>query len=1126
MTPPVRVALSGIVCIASAISSVAQHRLGPQAAFEAPKLAAASDDGEKAIKRFQLPSGWKAELWATEPDVAHGVSFDIADDGRVFVVESFRAWRGVPDIRGIMDWLDEDLACRSVEDRLAMMERHLGRDGMKDYYRNTERIRLLTDPDRKGRATRSVVFAENFATPLDGVAAGVLARGKDVYFANIPNVWHLRDENLDGVADTRRSLSYGHGIRVGFLGHDLHGLVWGPDAKLYFSIGDRASMIRQGDKTIGTPDSGAVFRCNADGSELEMIYQGLRNPQELVFDEWGNLFTGDNNSDGGDQARWTYLIEGGDSGWRIGWQFLEQPNPRGPWNSEKMWHPQNESQPAYLTPPIKNITAGPSGVAYYPGTGLGPEWNGTFTVCDFRGSGTGSGIWAFKLRPKGATFEIVEDRKMIWSIAATDAAWGPDGSFWMLDWVDGWEPVGKGRVYRAYNPQFQQQTIVEETRKILSGGVSNRSDKELLSLLGHPNQRVRQAAQFELAGRGDKVVDALARLAKGGKSIHARLHAVWALGNIQAKAHKAGRDLQAEELDAVLAVIGDSDPHLRSAAARVLGDAAYPAAYDALVLRTRDQDSHVAAVATIALGKLQRRESVPAVIAVLEANADRDPFLRHAAVQALVGIGDFDALQALAKHPNASVRMGVLLAMRRLERHEIALFLRDSDPRLVLEAARAINDLPISGAMVDLAELIGTLGPDSNPALARRVINANQRFGTVKTAQALAKFSAERRGADPIRAEALDCLSIWAKNPGRDRITGLWRPTAFARDAVVPRDALKPFMDELLSTAPNPVRSAAAVTAGSLEIKEAAPVLASIVRERQGDATLRVAAIQALARIQTGQYLLALEAAQKDPEEAVRKAALKMSVEFPPQAQSEGGTSVADPTGRLVEVIRSGTLAEKQGAMASLGKLKTEPAIEQLRMWMNNLLVGKVQTELQLDVLDAASQHPSLQPLVERWKAGHAATKPFGVEPWKVCLTGGSAEEGRKVFVERAEVACVRCHKVNGEGGEVGPELTGLVEKQGREYVLQSIIHPNAAVAVGFESVLVTLKNGSAYAGIIKSETPESLEINSPEEGLVTVRKVDIQSREKGLSGMPEGLGDLLSRQDLRNLIEYLASAK
>ena len=143
----------------------------------------------------------------------------------------------------------------------------------------------------------------------------------------------------------------------------MHGLVFGPGGRLYFSIGDRASMIQTEGHTVGTPDSGAVFRCEADGSGLEMVYQGLRNPQDLVFDAWGNLFTGDNNSDGGDQARWTWLVEGGDSGWRIGWQFLEgrsAPNPRGPWNSEKMWHPQNDAQPAYLTPPIKNISSGPS----------------------------------------------------------------------------------------------------------------------------------------------------------------------------------------------------------------------------------------------------------------------------------------------------------------------------------------------------------------------------------------------------------------------------------------------------------------------------------------------------------------------------------------------------------------------------------------------------------------------------------------------------------------------------------------------------------------------------------------------------------------------------------------------
>jgi quinoprotein glucose dehydrogenase len=85
---------------------------------------------------------------------------------------------------------------------------------------------------------------------------------------------------------------------------------------------------------------------------------------------------------------------------------------------------------------------------------------------------------------------------------------------------------------------------------------------------------------------------------------------------------------------------------------------------------------------------------------------------------------------------------------------------------------------------------------------------------------------------------------------------------------------------------------------------------------------------------------------------------------------------------------------------------------------------------------------------------------------------------------------------------------------------------PNKQIAPGFESVLVTLKNGSAYAGVLKSENTNELVINSPEDGVVTVNKIDIQSREKGLSPMPEGMGQVLSREDLRNLVEFLSSLK
>src|SRR5204863_38234 len=127
---------------------------------------------------------------------------------------------------------------------------------------------------------------------------------------------------------------------------------------LYFSIGDRGANVKTEGHSLRMEDNGGVFRCNLDGSELEIFATGLRNPQGLTFDSYGNLFTGDNNSDSGDKARWTYIVEGGDCGWRIGYQYMEKPS-RGPFNSEKIWELRCPEQPAHIVPPIAHITAGP-----------------------------------------------------------------------------------------------------------------------------------------------------------------------------------------------------------------------------------------------------------------------------------------------------------------------------------------------------------------------------------------------------------------------------------------------------------------------------------------------------------------------------------------------------------------------------------------------------------------------------------------------------------------------------------------------------------------------------------------------------------------------------------------------
>src|SRR2546426_3859039 len=178
----------------------AQHQLSE--GVRAPRIAPASAEAELAIKKFQVAPGLKVDLWAAEPMFAKPVAFNFDERGRAYVCETFRLHAGVDDIRDIMDWLDEELASRTVDDRLAEMKRHLG-GRFAQYSENSERIRLVEDRDGDGKADHAIVFADGFNTPLDGIAAGVLPRNGNVWFANIPNLWLLRDTNADGVADLR-----------------------------------------------------------------------------------------------------------------------------------------------------------------------------------------------------------------------------------------------------------------------------------------------------------------------------------------------------------------------------------------------------------------------------------------------------------------------------------------------------------------------------------------------------------------------------------------------------------------------------------------------------------------------------------------------------------------------------------------------------------------------------------------------------------------------------------------------------------------------------------------------------------------------------------------------------------
>ena len=490
---------------------------------DVPKVAPASDAAAKAIAGFQVPGGMQVELVAAEPALANGVCFCFDGQGHCYVAETFRQARGVEDNREHMTWVDDDLAARTVEDRLAYYQKHLG-EHLAEYSRCDDRIRRLEDTDGDGTFDRSSVYADHFNGVLEGTGAGLLAHRGSLYYTCIPNLWKLDDTQGRGLGDRRTILSSGYGVHVAYRGHDMHGLCLGPDGKMYFSIGDRGFNVPlAGGRRLAYPDRGAVLRCWPDGSDLEVVHEGLRNPQELAFDDCGNLFTADNNCDSIDLARWVYIVEGADSGWRMHYQYLAD---RGPWNHERLWELAHDTQPAWLLPPLAHIADGPAGLAYDPGLGLAEKYRKHFFLVDFRGSPAESGVHSFALQPKGAAFDLVEREKFFWGVLATDCDFAPDGSFHVLDWAESWEGRGKGRIYRLRDPAADNQRARAESRRLLATELGGLAQAELIEMLPHADRRVRLAAQLALADRGTAAIPALAGVATASDSLPARLHAI------------------------------------------------------------------------------------------------------------------------------------------------------------------------------------------------------------------------------------------------------------------------------------------------------------------------------------------------------------------------------------------------------------------------------------------------------------------------------------------------------------------------------------------------------------------------------------------------------------------------
>ncbi|MEC9049035.1 MAG: PVC-type heme-binding CxxCH protein [Planctomycetota bacterium] len=1062
-------------------------------------VANASDEGAKKIPTIQLADGLRAELVATEPDVCNGVAFKVDDRGNVYVCETFRVRDGVFDNRNYMQWLDADLAALTVADRIAKYEKYIP-EKLEKLKRYSERIVLLSDTDGDGTLDRTTTYAEGFNALEDGLIAGVLPVGEDVITTLIPKVWRLRDADGDGVAERRDVMFDGFGVHTSLMGHDMHGLIVGPDRRLYFSIGDRGFHVEHEGETFAYPHEGAVLRCELDGSDLEVVHRGLRNPQELAFDQWGDLITGDNNSDGGDKARLVQILPGADSGWRIGFQWLSD---RGAWNREKMWHPRHPEQSAGIVPPIRNFADGPSGLAYDPGVGLPDTFRDCFFLCDFRGAASYSGIRTFRLSRSGAGYEVQDHDKLAWNTLATDVDFGPDGSLYLFDWVHGWSKTGKGRLVKVRTPEMANDFKLRNSARTLGSDFSKFNKAQLQPLLAHADRRIRQKAQFALVDLGAK--DALEAACAQRRDRLARLHGIWGLGILLRGGDVSCRGPLTE-------LLADDDSDVRAMAARALGDARSKDDVRRLADLLRDDNSRVKREAALALARIGDA-AAPATNALFDAarhNDDRDAVLRHAVVYALGEAATREKLLERCDDDRLAVQRAALLALARKGDRAVARFLTHTDEQLRYEAARAIYETPIPAAMQDLARLIYDDEADSE-RVDWRAINAARMRGETEDGEALVHLAGLTNHSKKMRVEALEILGEWASPRGQCRVIGNWRPLEHQSPEIVSALVV---MNGPQLLADKATATAAARAIAKLRLHDLADNLAEQVNRAEAPADARVAALDALAELGASQLDEAIDAIGADAPVQVRKRAVALlSKRSPERAVPVLGT-----------LLENASTGERQAACEALGDLQHESATELLRSWLTRLDDGQVPAAIQLDLQEAASKHAALRPLVAAREQAAKALGPLG--DYQVCLEGGDARKGRRVFHDVEAVRCTRCHTLRGSGGNAGPVLDDVGLRYNPGLLLESLITPSARIAEGFTTTTLELTDSSVLSGVITKDQDGQVTIVDINGKATNVPTSKIRSRQANEESAMPKMGDMLSKRQIRDLIAFLKNQK
>jgi len=994
------------------------HQLsGPHAPATTPAIAPAESQ-----KSILVPPGFEVRLFASEPEVVNPVAMTWDERGRLWVLELYEFPKGAP-------------------------KGEPGRD----------RIKILEDTNADGKADKVTVFADGFS-----LATGLALGHGGVYVGAAPNLYFLQDTNGDLRADVRTVLKTGFGLEDR---HELlNGFTWGPDGWLYLTHGvfTRSKVKDPNDPNDnGVTMDAAVARYDPRTKKFEVFADGTSNPWGVDFDRAGNAFVSAcviphffHMAPGG-----LYLRQGGQPAYPYGYGLL----------------------PSIVD--FQHYRAAHAGVDIYQGNQFPAAWQGLA----FLGNIHQSALNLNRLEPFGASFNASKATPMLGppkgdfevgggNFLISKDPWfrpvstqtGPDGALWVMDWYDKYpcyqnanaDPEGvdreHGRIWRVVWVGDQPGRKVP-SRPSRNMDLKKLSSAQLVALLEHPNSWHRRTAQRLLSERRDtRVKPDLLALYKNGKSLEARLAALWTLHG-------------AELLDEATLDLAAADPEsaVRTWAARLTGERHQPnaAAHARLLKLASDADNSVRAGVATAL-----RQYVSGSLTVNTPSPDP---------------GEVKPGEILGPLVEASAKATDPLLPHLIWMASEPLAARDPKPGLDWLAQSGSDYLPLTASLT--RKVMRRICDQTNQAVRAEQLNRAVEF--------LDKLS--RRSE--LASAALDGLLEGFKSKGAP-------PTA----------RFSPVLEKFYN---RPALSDKAHRLGGLWGDKSA-TLALINRSSNTNLPRadRLQGIQAAREARTpearAQMLLLMAG---DPDQAIRAEAVRALGEL-------GGNAEARA---ILDVWPQGFSPGTRRAAGDV--LVTRPAWA--RALLDAVAGGRVsRSDLSASAIRALATSPDAAvrdlsaKVIGKFRASGEDKLKLIADKRKVVLSG---EPDIQAGYEVAKKTCFVCHKLHGEGAEVGPDLTG-VGRSTLDALLANIIDPNQIIGAGYENVEVETKDGRILSGRLVENTDTRLRLLSagPKEEIIARTDVAAEGgrlriRVSDLSVMPEGL-EQMPEADFRNLIWYL----